>query len=206
MEVLTRQEQQEQTREALLDSARDVFARRGFHEAKLAEVARTAGFTTGAVYSNFDGKEGLFLAVADREMTRRIEVSEAIVTAVSESDDLNGTLAASLDAALEQSPENVLLFFEFWAYFARRSETAPEFQVRRDEVRAALARALEADALRQGRKLVMPATELASALRGVLNGLGFERAVERDEFPAEAARWAVTALLEAASKPIDPGS
>jgi AcrR family transcriptional regulator len=204
--VLSREEQQEQTREALLDSARDVFARRGYHEAKLAEVARNAGFTTGAVYSNFEGKEGLFLAVADREMDRRIEIAENVVDVIREAEDLNGALVSTFDAAISQSPESVLLFFEFWAYFARRGETAPAFQERRDRVRTAIAAALEADAEKRGRRLVRPATEIASALRGVLNGLGFERAVDRGEFPQEPARWAITALLEAASEPSEPAS
>ena len=36
--------------------------RRGYQEASLAEVAREAGLTTGAVYSNFRDREDLFLA------------------------------------------------------------------------------------------------------------------------------------------------
>jgi AcrR family transcriptional regulator len=205
MDVLTRQEQQEQTREALLDTATHVFARRGYHEAKLAEIAREAGFTTGAVYSNFDGKEGLFLALADREMNRRTGLAEALVDGLRNADDPSEALTASLDQAIEQGPETVLLFFEFWSYFARRGEPAPQFESRRNEVREAFAQALELDAERRGRRLVLPASELASTLRAVINGLGFERAVEGEEFSKDAARWAITTLLEAASEPIEPG-
>lgn len=65
---LTRTEQQERTRAALIASARRVFGRDGYHGANLAGIAREAGLTKGAVYSNFDGKADLFLAVLDEDL------------------------------------------------------------------------------------------------------------------------------------------
>ncbi|MFI6740958.1 TetR/AcrR family transcriptional regulator [Nonomuraea sp. NPDC050451] len=62
-ERLTRQEQRERNRLKLLQAAEKVFAERGIHGASLDEVAASAGLTKGAVYSNFDGKEDLLLAV-----------------------------------------------------------------------------------------------------------------------------------------------
>ncbi|AEE46735.1 TetR/AcrR family transcriptional regulator [Cellulomonas fimi] len=66
----TRAESQARTREDLLDAAQEVFGRRGFHGASVADVARAAGRTKGAVYANFAGKEELFLAVLDRHIAR----------------------------------------------------------------------------------------------------------------------------------------
>jgi AcrR family transcriptional regulator len=54
------------TRDRLLDSAARVIARDGYHRARLIDVARAAGLTTGAIYSNFRDKEELFLAAFDR--------------------------------------------------------------------------------------------------------------------------------------------
>jgi len=68
---LTRSQRQEQTRAQLLGAALRVFLRRGFHGASLDEIAEEAGYTTGAVYSNFKGKDDLFLAVLDAEAQRR---------------------------------------------------------------------------------------------------------------------------------------
>lgn len=65
---LTRAEQQSRTRDALVASARRVFARDGFHGATLTEIARGAGLTKGAVYSNFDNKADVFLAVLDDDL------------------------------------------------------------------------------------------------------------------------------------------
>lgn len=67
----TRSERQAQTRDQLIWAAMEVFTAKGFHGASLDEIARHAGFTKGAVYANFAGKDDLFLAVVDR----RIEVA-----------------------------------------------------------------------------------------------------------------------------------
>ena len=70
---LSRRDRQRQTREALIFAARSVFAEDGYHAASLDRIAREAGFSKGAVYSNFDGKSALFLAVMDRNL----ELAEA---------------------------------------------------------------------------------------------------------------------------------
>lgn len=67
-EPLSRRDRQQQTREALVLAARGVFAEDGYHAASLDRIAREAGFSKGAVYSNFDGKSDLFLAVMDHNL------------------------------------------------------------------------------------------------------------------------------------------
>ena len=67
-----RDEQRALTRARLLDAARRVFARRGFHAASLEEIAQEAGATTGAIYSNFAGKEDLFLALFEDHVASQI--------------------------------------------------------------------------------------------------------------------------------------
>src|SRR3954451_8366156 len=66
VEKWTPERRRERTRAALVDAAADVFARRGFNGASLDEIAETAGFTRGAIYKHFTGKEDLFFAVCDR--------------------------------------------------------------------------------------------------------------------------------------------
>src|SRR4029450_2260196 len=76
---LTRTERQGQTRSQLLDAALRVFLRQGFHGASLDEIAEEAGYTTGAVYSNFKGKDDLFLAVLDAEAKRRFPLHTVLM-------------------------------------------------------------------------------------------------------------------------------
>jgi AcrR family transcriptional regulator len=65
MEPLTPERRRQQTREYLIAAAAQVFAERGFHGATLDEVAAAAGYTKGAVYSNFKSKDDLFLALLE---------------------------------------------------------------------------------------------------------------------------------------------
>lgn len=52
-----------QVRTRLLAAAAEVFAERGYADAGLTEIAARAGFTKGAVYSNFSSKQELFSAL-----------------------------------------------------------------------------------------------------------------------------------------------
>lgn len=64
----TRAARQRETRAALVESALRAFARDGYHGANLEQIANQAGYSKGAVYSNFDSKAELFLAVIDRNL------------------------------------------------------------------------------------------------------------------------------------------
>lgn len=64
-DLRSRKDRQHQTRESLILAARAVFARDGYHKANLSVIAQEAGFSKGAVYSNFPHKAALFLAVMD---------------------------------------------------------------------------------------------------------------------------------------------
>ena len=58
--VLSRTERQAETRRDLIDAAERRFTDQGFHATSIDAVAREAGYTKGAVYSNFASKETSF--------------------------------------------------------------------------------------------------------------------------------------------------
>jgi AcrR family transcriptional regulator len=53
------------TRDRLLTAAAEVFAEKGYDRAGVQEIARRAGFTTGAIYGRFRGKAQLLLAAME---------------------------------------------------------------------------------------------------------------------------------------------
>src|SRR3712207_5960000 len=67
-----REERREETRAELTAAATEVFAERGFNRASLDEIARKAGYTTGAIYHHFGGKDALFLAVFEQYAITRV--------------------------------------------------------------------------------------------------------------------------------------
>jgi AcrR family transcriptional regulator len=74
---LTRQEKQAETRRRLLDAGERVFLRRGLQGSSVEEIAAEAGYTRGAFYSNFKGKDELFVELLHaRVYDRYAELAE----------------------------------------------------------------------------------------------------------------------------------
>ncbi len=57
----------------LLAAAAEVFAERGYDRAGVAEIARRAGVTTGAIYSRYAGKAELLLAAVESHTTDELD-------------------------------------------------------------------------------------------------------------------------------------
>ena len=193
--VLTRKQRQELTREELVAAAARVFARRGYHRATVEEIAAEAGFSTGAVYSNFEGKEELFMAIADRQVEARVAEIEAVAAAAEGTADVGAEAADQFRAFLEADPDWPLLFYEFWSLSVRNPALQGALALRRDAIRDALAETLERVAARAGFELRFPAPALATAIAASLNGLAFERAADPDSVPDEVFAEFVTAVL-----------
>ena len=60
---LRRQQHQQLSRAQILDAAEAVFARKGFHDATVKEIAAAAEFSVGGVYSFFADKDDLFVQI-----------------------------------------------------------------------------------------------------------------------------------------------
>jgi AcrR family transcriptional regulator len=193
--VPTRRERQGQTRELLLAAASVVFARRGYHEATVEEVAAEAGFSKGAVYSNFAGKQELFLALADREVAERIAELDALAESVEAGGDAAAEAGQRFRKLLERDRDWPLLFYEFWSFGVRNAQIQEEFAKRREAVQDALAQTLERIASQLGFELRFPAPVLAKAVGAALNGLAFERAADPGTIPDEVFAEFVVAVL-----------
>jgi AcrR family transcriptional regulator len=68
-----------ETRQVLLDAARDVFCEQGFHDAGVAEVVRRADSSIGSLYHHFGGKNELFIALWEQERATHEHAAAAAV-------------------------------------------------------------------------------------------------------------------------------
>jgi AcrR family transcriptional regulator len=75
----TREEQREETRRRLVDAAKKTFVRRGYEATSVEEIAEAAGYTRGAVYSNFRDKDELYVTVLEACMNEKLAEVGAIV-------------------------------------------------------------------------------------------------------------------------------
>jgi AcrR family transcriptional regulator len=175
---LTRVERREQTRGELLAAARQVFLRRGFHQASLEEIAEEAGYTKGAVYSNFAGKDELFLAVLTDhdEHRRRTQIDRLLAGATLE----GGLRAAAREVArfAREEPEWAPLLAEFWTHAARhehlRRRVAEGHELGLDGYATVLSELAE----RYGLELTIPVKEVARSTAALSRGLTLEAIVK----------------------------
>ena len=141
--VLTRAERQQRARDELVDAAERLFSRQGFHATSIDAVAAEAGFTKGAVYSNFDSKEDLFFAVYERRVDRRVEEMQAALRDASTAADAFERIAPGSEGRREPADGWLAVFFEFWAHVLRHPELKQRFAAQHRRVIEPVAAALE---------------------------------------------------------------
>jgi AcrR family transcriptional regulator len=196
IEPLTRDRRREMTRRHLLDAAAIVFARDGFHGASLDDVAATAGFTKGAVYSNFKSKDDLFVAVFEDRLTREAEEMERVLADAAPT----ATIADELPrvrSVIEGTwdDEWTALYLEFVLY-ARRNPDAQEKLVatarRQHEMTIGM---LERAYASVGAQPNFPVPALARISMAVFEGLGIGRLVDPSAFTQDMLTDALTFLF-----------
>jgi AcrR family transcriptional regulator len=184
MARLTRAERRARTRASLLEAARRVFARYGFHGATLDRIADEAGFTKGAVYSNFTSKEELFLALLDAQV-----VGEAGDVGASPTADEPGTVSAGFpDAALPSDPDAVqwgLLTLEFFLYAVRDPQLRADLAARYERLRGQIAAVPPGSWGAVGAGQAFAPREIATVVLALSTGLGVQAALDRDAIPRD---------------------
>jgi AcrR family transcriptional regulator len=171
--TLTRADRQAQTRDELIAAADRMFTRTGFHATSVDAVADAAGYTKGAVYSNFESKEDLFFAVYARRVDRRLEEIEATLA----TGDTAYEGLERLIAELERRHDDgwLAVFFEFWAHVLRHPELRVRFVEQHRRAMEPTAAALERIAAERGEQLPEDPLKLATARLAAQTGLQLER-------------------------------
>lgn len=173
--VPTRAERQARTRAELVDAAERLFTSQGFHATSVDAVAAEAGYTKGAVYSNFRSKEDLFFALYERRLERRLQEFETLMASAPSA--LEGLVGAARTAAPRSDADDgwIAVFFEFWAHVLRH----PELRERFARLHKRIVEPLEAGLVRlaeeRGVELPEDPRKLATARYAMLTGLQLER-------------------------------
>ena len=179
----TRAERQARTRAELLTTAAEIFARRGYAGASVEEIAEQAGYSHGAVYSNFAGKADLFLAVFEEYMAERARELAATQVTIGEAAPLELRVRALADQWMERfaaDRESFLLHMEFIANSGRDPELAGRFGNRSAALREAISGYIAGVQEEIGVKLPLPPDDLALVLRALGIGLAVEALVSPD--------------------------
>jgi AcrR family transcriptional regulator len=205
VERLTPDRRRQLTRDALLAAATEVFTRKGFQAASLEEIADTAGFTKGAIYSNFASKEELLHAVIGHVK----EMGLAGIADALDSEGMRGPQHGAVAAArpwrklLGRSDELIALSLELRLYALRNPEARGRVADLERGVSDHLATFIEDAFTRQDRDLHIPAADLADLGRAAVDGLEQLAAIDpgRSEHYQRLVELLFVLLAKAASAP-----
>jgi AcrR family transcriptional regulator len=208
----TRAEKQARTRAELLATSARVFARRGYNGASVEEIAEQAGYSHGAVYSNFDGKADLFLAVFEEYMAERARELAMTQIAVDDDAPLEVRARALADQWMERfarDRESFVLHMEFIAHAGRDPELAGRFGTRSAAMREAISGYIAQYQAEAGIELKLPPDDLALVLRALGIGLAVEALVApeplREDLYGDFVELLVTLLRESPAAPAPTG-
>ncbi|MGO9457294.1 MAG: TetR/AcrR family transcriptional regulator [Acidimicrobiales bacterium] len=198
MEPLTQERRRRQTREHLLAAAAEVFAHRGYHEATLEEIAAAAGFTKGAVYSNFASKEDLFLTLTEVHVD---EMLSRVRTMIDSSDvpagDRLEEFARLAAENFEREKSSSALYMEFWLYASRHPKARERLAAIDRAQSAAIESMVKDDQKRRGAGATLQADVMAKLVVALFHGIGVVGMIDPDAVD--------TAFFEAAVQMVDRG-
>jgi AcrR family transcriptional regulator len=66
----------EARKKQIIQAAWDCFAENGYYQTKMADIARKAGLSAGAIYRYFPGKEAILNAISERSLEHDIDLME----------------------------------------------------------------------------------------------------------------------------------
>lgn len=109
-------------RRQILDAAAEVFRRRGFHAASMAEIAKTFGMSAGHIYNYFDSKEAIIEAIVARDIDEFL----ALTAQMQGEADLRHEMVERVDEGTDRrlDPDHASLQLEIVAEASRNPKIA----------------------------------------------------------------------------------
>lgn len=172
-----------ETKRRIMDAAVEVFTIRGIASSSVNDIARAAGLTKGALYSNFGSKDELILAIMEERLLARTTDGIAAFEAQSQLEPALTNLGGMLMSAIHADGTWQHLLVEYCG-MARRDESMRQgLQHRRRQGRLAVTRAIERACAAYGLKLQVSPAEFAVTLMALSNGLALEAGMDPESVP-----------------------
>jgi AcrR family transcriptional regulator len=168
-----------EARDELLTAALRVFARRGYGQAGVDEIVAEAGYSKGALYWHFSGKEELLLTLLEDRIDAPMRELVALLESAPPERDMSLEATRGFARQLGEQREAVLLEREYWSLAIRDPELRARYAERQTELRHALAAATEARMRHLGTPdLAIRAEEVARIVMSIIGGLAVDELIE----------------------------
>jgi AcrR family transcriptional regulator len=191
---ISRKESQLQTRERLLDAALQVFSRRGYYAASVDEIAAEAGYSKGAVYSNFSNKEELFLALIDRRFAKDAQEYPGIINFMNER--LQPEAGSDFKEQVMKDRTWNMMMVEFFLYAIREGNNRDELAARIEQLRRVMEENLSTLYAKLGKKPMLPVAELPWSVFSLGIGMMLQFYIDPNGLPKGVYERALQQLLK----------
>jgi AcrR family transcriptional regulator len=196
---LTRAEAKAQTRALLLDAAARVFARKGYGGASVEEIADEAGYTIGALYSNFGSKAQLMVElIASRASERVTEAARILEESQSHGESPLESLDLMFVEVADKDTVGPPLQGEFWLYAVRNPEVIKTLAEKLEVPKASLMRVISTVLERRAPEHLQQVDALTTVVFALFDGLVRQRWLTPDAVPedlfGQALQWLFVGL------------
>jgi AcrR family transcriptional regulator len=118
---MEKRELSEIRKEQILQAATMVFARLGFHKARMDDIVEQAGLSKGAVYWYFESKDEIITTILDRFFERELEDFRQISQGEEPIPDRLLKIMRNLSKEIETIADLMPIIYEFYAVAAREN-------------------------------------------------------------------------------------
>lgn len=201
----TRTDATARNRILLVEAARRVFLERGFQGATLEAIAREGGFSKGVVYSQFDSKADLFLALLELRQQERGRLHREAAEHLAGPEGLLQLLNLWDRDKGRDAPWHRLVI-EFRLQAARDPALNARYAELHERTLLGVAETLEVLFRNASLPLPLPSRLLAQAVLALAMGIELERAADAQAFGVEDTRVLLSRLVAAPPLPQGEGS
>lgn len=194
---LTREESKQQTRRELLKVASEMFAKQGFYSTSVDKIAEEAGYSKGAVYSNFGSKEDLFLSVFKENQKEDLQNFKSIAEEYNSLDEFINMIENYHQYERKENEDWSILKLEFLLYAMRDESVSKKLAPILEESRTQITNILKKFYQTKNQKQSVSIDKLAFLLLSLDIGIGIQSYVDEESIPENIFADGLRLLLKA---------
>ena len=194
---LTREESKQQTRRELLKVASEMFAKQGFYSTSVDKIAEEAGYSKGAVYSNFGSKEDLFLSVFKENQKEDLQNFKSIAEEYNSLDEFINMIENYHQYERKENEDWSILKLEFLLYAMRDESVSKKLAPILEESRTQITNILKKFYQTKNQKQLVSIDKLAFLLLSLNIGIGIQSYVDEESIPENIFADGLRLLLKA---------
>ncbi|MGM0213494.1 TetR/AcrR family transcriptional regulator [Enterococcus sp. AZ109] len=165
------EERKRQKREAILKSARKVFAKKGLIDVTMKDIIDECGISRGGIYLYFDSVDEIFIETVKRRNSRKFDSIRSSIKENQPFDELLDSYFNSHKERLLNTINDSMLRAMYEYYFTHKSDEDREFQqAQMGATKETISEILELG-VQQGVLLAQPLGQLAENFMFVIEGL-----------------------------------